>query len=357
MMPVLPDPLFDVLRAYATLQAPATIKLPELAFATVHDFLLHTVLANPHFEEYPPSKQYQVLFWKWVIDWLEHRASDEDEIDERIYTHHIGLLRDISSQRIGTSAPSTSYVTYLWPSENSASCSIYPGYANATLLESRTTVENGTTGLRTWSASLVLGQYLLSQPELVRGRTVLELGCGSGFLGVVAATIHLEDKDDPPSLWLTDVNESVLLRCEDNLRLRCNRSHRHPNLYLRSLDWFDAVDPEKRSSLQAFLDEVQPGILLGADVVYDPSIIPPLVNVLALALTPRRDGHMPEAYIALTQRNEETLSMFLREIERILSVETISTELVAHNVFTGSAELGLSASAQDVKVFRIHYRT
>ena len=41
---------------------------------------------------------------------------------------------------------------------------MYPGYASATLLESRTTIEAGTTGLRTWSASLVLGQYLLAHP-------------------------------------------------------------------------------------------------------------------------------------------------------------------------------------------------
>lgn len=41
---------------------------------------------------------------------------------------------------------------------------VYPGYASATLLESRTTIEAGTTGLRTWSASLVLAEYLITNP-------------------------------------------------------------------------------------------------------------------------------------------------------------------------------------------------
>lgn len=37
-------------------------------------------------------------------------------------------------------------------------------YQHATLMESRNTIENGTTGLKTWKASLVLGQYLLKHP-------------------------------------------------------------------------------------------------------------------------------------------------------------------------------------------------
>ena len=41
---------------------------------------------------------------------------------------------------------------------------VHPGYASATLLESRTTIEAGTTGLRTWSASLVLAEYLITNP-------------------------------------------------------------------------------------------------------------------------------------------------------------------------------------------------
>lgn len=37
-------------------------------------------------------------------------------------------------------------------------------YETITLLESRTTIEAGTTGLRTWRASLVLAQYLIQHP-------------------------------------------------------------------------------------------------------------------------------------------------------------------------------------------------
>ncbi|OSD03362.1 hypothetical protein PYCCODRAFT_268392 [Trametes coccinea BRFM310] len=353
---MLPVQLFDVLRAYAALLPPRSIELAGVSFETLHGFLLAHVLLNTHFNDFPPSKQYQLLFWKWAVDRLEQLASDPDQIDERIYTHHVGLIQDLSPQSLGTSAPSPSYVTYLWASNNPPLKPVYPGYASATLLESRTTIESGTTGLRTWSASLILAQHLLAHPALIQSRRILELGCGAGFLAVVTASIQLEKSLDAGSLWLTDVNEPVLSRCEHNLRLRCNRSCHHPNLNLRLLDWFDAMSHDRRSSVQELLDEARPDVILGADVVYDPSIIPPLVDVLALALKPREDRTTPTAYIALTQRNEDTLANFLHEAEQLLSVEMISTELVANNLFTSSTELGQAASSQTVRIFRMQSR-
>lgn len=72
-----PDPLFDILRAYATLQSPKAMKRISAPFGVLHDFLLNHILLNAHLREFPPSKQYQVSFWKWAIDWLEQLASDE----------------------------------------------------------------------------------------------------------------------------------------------------------------------------------------------------------------------------------------------------------------------------------------
>lgn len=38
-----------------------------------------------------------------------------------------------------------------------------------------------------WAGGMVLARYLQDQPELVRGRRVLDLGAGSGLVGIVAA--------------------------------------------------------------------------------------------------------------------------------------------------------------------------
>ncbi|KAL1951104.1 hypothetical protein VTO73DRAFT_253 [Trametes versicolor] len=324
---MLPDPLFDVLRAYATLQSPKTIMRISVPFGVLHGFLLNHILLNPHLREFPPSKRYQVSFWKWAIDWLEQLASDE------------------ARRSLGADAPPPSYMTYLWPAGTAPTRPVYSGYASATLLESQTTIEGGTTGLRTWSASLVLAQYLLSNTELIRGRNTLELGCGAGLLGIVAASVQLAGSTDWPSLWLTDVNEIVLQRCEHNLKLQCNQSHEHPNLHIRTLDWSDAADTKRCSSVHAVFDEAQPEIILGADVGYDPSIIPPLLDILVLALSSPSNGYKREAYIAITQRNEDTLAGFIRQAEERLSVEIVASMLAADNIFTAAAELGHAASA------------
>lgn len=61
---------------------------------------------------------------------------------------------------------------------------------------------------------------------MIRDQTVLELGCGVGFLGIVVATLHQKFSESHsralPAVLLTDVNAGVLSRCRDNVRLRCS---------------------------------------------------------------------------------------------------------------------------------------
>jgi len=64
--------------------------------------------------------------------------------------------------------PSPSYVTYLytWPfnQDNLGPEKVLAGKRLITLLESHTTIEAGTTGLKTWDASFTLGEWILSNP-------------------------------------------------------------------------------------------------------------------------------------------------------------------------------------------------
>ena len=59
--------------------------------------------------------------------------------------------------------PSQSYITHYWNPQPTNPDNV-SSYLTATLLESRTTIESGTTGLRTWLASFVLSQYLIFHP-------------------------------------------------------------------------------------------------------------------------------------------------------------------------------------------------
>lgn len=51
-------------------------------------------------------------------------------------------------------------------------------------------LSSGTTGFRTWEAALHLGTYLSSPPiadKLIKGKRVLELGAGTGFVSLLCA--------------------------------------------------------------------------------------------------------------------------------------------------------------------------
>ena len=65
-----------------------------------------------------------------------------------------------------------------------------------TTLEARAVLaSSGTTGLRTWEAALCLGTFLSTTEgrSLVKDRTIVELGAGTGFLSILCAN-HLGAK-------------------------------------------------------------------------------------------------------------------------------------------------------------------
>ncbi|KAH9949381.1 hypothetical protein B0H21DRAFT_131633 [Amylocystis lapponica] len=372
----IPEPLFKLLRGFAALVPPRMLDFPSnVPFTAVHNLLLDAILLNPHFEAYPPSREYQATFWKWAIRELEAVAIDEacNGTSESYSGLTIGLstrttrstsaytptvYRSSSGPRAaGTAPPSVSYATYLWRTDAYANCAVGPGIESVTLLESRTMIECGTTGLRTWSASLVMAQYLIAHPELVREKRVLELGSGAGFLGVIIASLQQRclgdgNPESAPALCLTDVNDTVLQRCRDNTRLQCNTSSGHPNLFCYPLDWSDALDVQTRRALHAFLTRVNPDVIMGADVVYDPSIIPALVSSLRLAMSANVDGeptpkHAVVAYIALTVRNEDTFAQFLRAAEQYLTVEELVLDSKVPATFVCTADM---PTEQEVRI-------
>jgi hypothetical protein len=70
--------LFELVRAYSALKHPRLISFPShLPFLQLHDFVLSSILLNPHLSQYPPSHTYQLSFWKWVIEHLEILLGDE----------------------------------------------------------------------------------------------------------------------------------------------------------------------------------------------------------------------------------------------------------------------------------------
>jgi hypothetical protein len=169
-----------------------------------------------------------------------------------------------------------------------------------TLHESRNVVAAaGTTGLRTWEAALHLGNYLCKNADtLVYGKSILELGVGTGYVSVLCAK-HL----GASHVLSTDGSDDVI-------------SGLSTNFYLNGLQDDTIIEGKELKWGQALLGGEHPqwnagrhiDLVLGADLTYDGSSIPALVSTFGelFDLYPRI-----KIIIAATIRNPTTFQRFL----------------------------------------------
>jgi predicted nicotinamide N-methyase len=112
-----------------------------------------------------------------------------------------------------------------------------------------------------WPASRMLAKAILHEPW-PPGTEALEIGCGLGLPGIVALSQGL-------SVTFSDYDPTALRFAADNARLNgCE------NFRTRQLDWrFPPAD-------------LRVPVLLGADLVYEMTIVPPLVAFIKQVLAP-----------------------------------------------------------------------
>lgn len=200
-------------------------------------------------------------------------------------------------------AQQKAYVTYTLSSLRSQSSPQQPfsWSAAVTLLESRNLIAAaGTTGLRTWEASLHLGKFLCSPdcPITIKGKNVLELGAGTGFLSILCAK-HLGAEH----VTATDGSDTVVSDMPTNFYL--NDLEDAPQIRATELVWGHALlgAEAEQWNLGRKVD-----VVLGADVTYDKSVIPSLVATLQELIVLFPDVAI---IIGATIRNESTFDSFL----------------------------------------------
>ncbi|KAK3934749.1 protein-lysine N-methyltransferase EFM3 [Diplogelasinospora grovesii] len=243
----------------------------------------------------PPPKRYQLRILKElvsriessIIDWDEHGISD----NLMLALSHL-LASNLPSE--ATAAQQKCYVTY--------HLSRLDGEAfepHITLLENRSLISaSGTTGLRTWEASLHLGQYLCANPHLVQNKRVLELGAGTGYLAILCAKYLHADH-----VIVSDGSDDVINNLPDSF-------------FLNGLQGSEKITPMELKWGHALLgteEETWNGgrridVVLGADITYDTGVIPSLVATLVEVLHRSPDATI---LIAATERNRLTFEKFL----------------------------------------------
>ncbi|XP_066915751.1 protein N-lysine methyltransferase METTL21A-like [Clytia hemisphaerica] len=100
-----------------------------------------------------------------------------------------------------------------------------------------------------WEAALILGTYLMTIREDIKGKEILELGSGTGFCGIVSSLLG-------GNVVMTDLAD-CLDACHQNTKLNLNHLH---NFDVKPLNW---EDDHKREWANKHFDYI-----IGADLVY-----------------------------------------------------------------------------------------
>lgn len=240
---------------------------------------------------YKPSPEYAVMFAKLILDQAQ---MTRQPLYEPLFNEY---LEKSTGRRPG--APEnifladilvyTTHRTYVLPGKNlDASQIVILENANAFASES-------STGLVTWAAAMFLVEYLATQKaDFVRKSSILELGSGSGFVGLSCAAIgarkvHLTDKQGPA---LERLRENIDINTPF-LKIRVSAS---------CLDWFDEIG----SHFLGIFD-----LVIASDVLYSPDLIPSLCKLLRDFLN---CGLRKTVYIASCIRNRVTYNDFISKM-------------------------------------------
>lgn len=155
------------------------------------------------------------------------------------------------------------------------------------------------TGLTTWDGSVVLAKYLEhARMNDVRGKRIVELGAGTGLVGISAALMGARQT------VLTDL-EYTMANLEHNVAVTMAKSSaiHGASITTRVLDWF--TPPVDMGDLD---------LILASDVVWVEELIAPLVQTMATLV---RQSRTPVIILMSYQRRSTRSDEILfQELER-----------------------------------------
>ncbi len=132
------------------------------------------------------------------------------------------------------------------------------------LLAASDSLEHPPYGLLLWESSVGLAKALARRGRTgLEGRIVLELGCGVGLAGLVAASLGAR-------VLMTDYLRVALTIAAENAR-----RNRLTNIETRLVDWRDWTGNERFD------------LIIGADIAYETDMHGALLKVLATGLLPQ----------------------------------------------------------------------
>ena len=204
----------------------------------------HVVL-DPVQKQWPVLLQYRARLLKMYLDDV---TQDRDaEVHEDLLSLYMAVAHEHSVRQMQPLLPDEDR------SEQTVSFRTFE-LPDGSLVPVGLKVDFSDVGEAMWPASVRLAEVLLQDDcALVRGKRVLELGCGVGFTGLVLARSECCHQ-----LTLSDISQGGLELLRDNL------SHAKTEACVKRLDWTAATDEELRNV----------DVLYAADCWYDYEMSP-----------------------------------------------------------------------------------
>lgn len=202
-----------------------------VAQTDLHNILFHTG------EKSESDNEYDRSFLKHLVKNIEKAIDSCNEadaswmgvskndwaVDDILLERYISLISqpDTSGTICGTSAPPAVLTRRYFPVNHGpiehsllGSCDFIQS------MEEGKAISHGTTGLKTWEASLRLAAYIVRCPEhCAAEKRVLELGSGTGLLGLVCARLVRAAGGQLSNIFLTDMEGQVLERLQESARI------------------------------------------------------------------------------------------------------------------------------------------
>ncbi|ODV96897.1 hypothetical protein PACTADRAFT_84181 [Pachysolen tannophilus NRRL Y-2460] len=206
----------------------------------------------------------------------------------------------------------------------------------------------GTTGLRTWEASIYLADFLVNGDYLkskkIENLSLLELGTGTGLIGLSIYKYLIETSTKiVKNIIMTDGNLSLIETLHtSNLSLNdiaVPRDSLHNNAIRCCKLWWS-----KDSFPTTDID-----IIVGADITYDQTELPDLISCFKQGF---QNTNVKEIIIASTIRNENTIN----EFEKLLSKNEFNYNVIDKrlaNTTTNNSLVWLNDNTPEIRIYSI----
>ncbi|KAE8711512.1 S-adenosyl-L-methionine-dependent methyltransferases superfamily protein, putative isoform 2 [Hibiscus syriacus] len=226
------------------------------------------------------GKGYESYLKKFVKKLITEVESNHGNVLDELYEQYASYMisfKDKENERV------CKCISFLFPGDcfNLSSCPksrklVVPLQCSLNMLE-------GDTGCSVWPSSLFLSELILSFPHIFSGKSCFEVGSGVGLVGICLAHVKAS------KVILSDGDFSTLANMK--LNLEKNQLNTETDLLETNIENHNVVKcihlPWESAS-EKELQDYMPEIILGADVIYDPSCLPHLVEVLAILLNKRK---------------------------------------------------------------------